>query len=162
LAVVPILRDAADDVPIIALVMQAVEMLRKGSDDAALSVLPLLQPASLRYPFEGGGHAVLRFSKHVNEQALDGRGRMESRLPKHSSVGSVAKKKLICYSGEKRAKEVPFMSDHSQHLFKWCHFQSDIILLCVRWYLRYALSYRDLEEMMAERGLEVDHSTIDR
>ena len=37
-----------------------------------------------------------------------------------------------------------------------------IIVLCVRWYLRYPLSYRDLEEMMAERGLTVDHSTIAR
>ncbi len=46
--------------------------------------------------------------------------------------------------------------------FKWRHFESEIILLCVRWYLRYALSYRDLEEMMAERGLTVDHSTIYR
>jgi transposase-like protein len=35
-------------------------------------------------------------------------------------------------------------------------------LLCVRWYLRYALSYRDLEEMMLERGLHVDHTTIYR
>ena len=43
------------------------------------------------------------------------------------------------------------------NLFKWRHYQSDIILLCVRWYLRYALSYRDLEEMMNERGLAVDH-----
>jgi hypothetical protein len=33
-------------------------------------------------------------------------------------------------------------------------------MLCVRWYLRYSLSYRDLEEMMAERGLAVDHVTI--
>ncbi len=33
---------------------------------------------------------------------------------------------------------------------------------CVRWYLRYPLSYRDLEEMMAERGVQVDHSTIAR
>ncbi|GHO60461.1 hypothetical protein KSB_89360 [Ktedonobacter robiniae] len=48
----------------------------------------------------------------------------------------------------------------AQHPFKWRHFQSDIILLCVRWYLRYALSYRDLEEMMAGRGLSVDHTTI--
>ena len=48
------------------------------------------------------------------------------------------------------------------HPFKWRHFQSDIILLCVRWYLRYALSYRDLEEMMLERGLHVDHTTIYR
>ncbi len=46
--------------------------------------------------------------------------------------------------------------------FKWRHFESEIILLCVRWYLRYALSYRDLEEMMAERGLAVDHTTIYR
>ena len=38
--------------------------------------------------------------------------------------------------------------------FKWRHFQSEIILLCVRWYLRYSLSYRDLEEIMLERGLE--------
>lgn len=49
-----------------------------------------------------------------------------------------------------------------QHPFKWRHFQSDIILLCVRWYLRYALSYRDLEEMMLESGLQVDHTTIYR
>src|SRR5258708_8230976 len=46
--------------------------------------------------------------------------------------------------------------------FKWRHYQAEIILLCVRWYLRYSLSYRDLEEMMAERGLKVDHSTIAR
>ena len=46
--------------------------------------------------------------------------------------------------------------------FKWRHFESEIILLCVRWYLRYSLSYRDLEEMMRERGLQVDHTTIYR
>jgi IS6 family transposase len=48
------------------------------------------------------------------------------------------------------------------NLFKWRHFEGDIILLCVRWSLRYNLSYRDLEEMIAERGLKVDHSTICR
>ena len=46
--------------------------------------------------------------------------------------------------------------------FKWRHFQAEIILLCVRWYLRYSLSYRDLEEIMLERGLHVDHTTIYR
>jgi transposase, IS6 family len=46
--------------------------------------------------------------------------------------------------------------------FKWRHFEAEIILLCVHWYLRYALSYRDLEEMMRERGLHVDHTTIYR
>jgi transposase-like protein len=46
--------------------------------------------------------------------------------------------------------------------FKWRHFEADSILLCVRWYLRYSLSSRDLEEMMLERGLHVDHTTIYR
>jgi len=50
----------------------------------------------------------------------------------------------------------------NQSPFKWRHFESEIILLCVRWYLRYSLSYRDLEEMMLERGLQVDHTTIYR
>jgi IS6 family transposase len=46
--------------------------------------------------------------------------------------------------------------------FKWRHYAPDVILLCVRWYCRYQLSYRDVEEMMRERGLDVDHSTIFR
>jgi len=50
----------------------------------------------------------------------------------------------------------------TQTPFKWRHFEPEIILLCVRWYLRYSLSYRDLEEIMAERGLSVDHTTIYR
>lgn len=49
-----------------------------------------------------------------------------------------------------------------EHPFKWRHFQAEIILLCVHWYLRYALSYRDLEEIMLERGLYIDHTTIFR
>jgi transposase, IS6 family len=54
------------------------------------------------------------------------------------------------------------MSSQSQNPFKWRHFQADVILLCVRWYLRYALSYRDLEELTRERGLHIDHTTIYR
>ena len=46
--------------------------------------------------------------------------------------------------------------------FKWRHYEPEIILCCVRWYLRYALSYRDLMEMMQERGLKVVHTTIYR
>ncbi len=49
---------------------------------------------------------------------------------------------------------------NQQNLFKWRRFEAEIILLCVRWYLRYSLSYRDLEELMRERGLQVDHTTI--
>jgi transposase-like protein len=52
------------------------------------------------------------------------------------------------------------MSDPA--LFKWRHFQADMILCAVRWYLRYALSYRDVEELLRERGLAVDHTTIFR
>ncbi|MFN2393891.1 MAG: IS6 family transposase [Pyrinomonadaceae bacterium] len=44
--------------------------------------------------------------------------------------------------------------------FKWRHFEPEIILLCVRWYCRFQLSYRDVEEMIEERGLEVHHSTV--
>ena len=45
-------------------------------------------------------------------------------------------------------------------LFRGRHFEDAIILLCVRWYLRYSLTYRDLEEIMAERGLSIDHVTM--
>jgi IS6 family transposase len=45
-------------------------------------------------------------------------------------------------------------------LFKGRHFEAEIIVLCVRWYLRFGLSFRNLEELMAERKLNVDHVTI--
>jgi IS6 family transposase len=51
---------------------------------------------------------------------------------------------------------------HKSSPFKWRHFEPAIILLCVRWYCRYQLSYRDVKEMMHERGLDVDHSTVFR
>jgi transposase-like protein len=47
-------------------------------------------------------------------------------------------------------------------MFKGRHFDRTVILLCVRWYLAYNLSLRNLEEMMAERGISVDHATIHR
>ena len=46
--------------------------------------------------------------------------------------------------------------------FKRLHYPVDVIAQCVRWYLAYSLSLRDLEEMMAERGIVVDHSTLHR
>ena len=46
--------------------------------------------------------------------------------------------------------------------FSGRHFPKDVILTAVRWYLRYNLSYRDVEELIAERGIVVDHSTINR
>ena len=47
-------------------------------------------------------------------------------------------------------------------LFKWHHFAPEIIVCGVRWYLRYALSYRDIEGRLLERGLHVDHTTVFR
>jgi len=47
-------------------------------------------------------------------------------------------------------------------MFKGRQFDESVILLCVRWYLAYNLSLRDLEEMIAGRGIAVDHTTIHR
>ena len=45
---------------------------------------------------------------------------------------------------------------------KGMRFPKELILVCIRWYAAYALSYRNLEEMMQERGVSVDHSTVNR
>jgi hypothetical protein len=46
--------------------------------------------------------------------------------------------------------------------FKVSHFEREIVLWGVRWYVAYPISYRQLEEMMEERGVEVDHSSLNR
>ena len=46
--------------------------------------------------------------------------------------------------------------------FKGRHFEAGLIVQAVSWYLRYPLSYRDVEELLLERGLKVDHSTVNR
>src|ERR1700692_4667646 len=46
--------------------------------------------------------------------------------------------------------------------FKGSHFEREVILWGVRWYVAYPISYRQLEEMMQDRGVEVDHSTLNR
>jgi len=51
---------------------------------------------------------------------------------------------------------------NSKSPFKWRHYQSEIILLCVRWYLSYPLSYRQVVEMVNERGLDIHHTTVFR
>ena len=50
--------------------------------------------------------------------------------------------------------------ENLEELFTGRHFDRDVIILCVRWYLRFKLSLRDLVEMMAERGLSLAHTTI--
>jgi transposase-like protein len=52
--------------------------------------------------------------------------------------------------------------DPPRSTFAGFRFPSDVIVLAVRWYLRFGLSYRDLEELLAERGVGVDHVTVYR
>ena len=47
-------------------------------------------------------------------------------------------------------------------IFKGAHFPKEVILFAVFFYVRYTVSYRDLEEIMAERGVVVDHATLNR
>jgi putative transposase len=54
------------------------------------------------------------------------------------------------------------MSETLRRVFMRLHYPVEIILICVRWYVAYPLSLRQLEEMMTERGVAVDHSTIHR
>ena len=46
--------------------------------------------------------------------------------------------------------------------FKGAHFVRDVTLTCVRWRVAYPLSYRQVEELMQERGVSIDHATINR
>ena len=46
--------------------------------------------------------------------------------------------------------------------FKGCHFPKDVILMGIRWYISYPLSYRHVEELMEERGIDLDHATVNR
>jgi transposase-like protein len=55
-----------------------------------------------------------------------------------------------------------FGGEHVMIEFKGSHFERDVILWAVRWYVAYPISYRQLEEMMAEHGVEVDHATLNR
>ena len=48
------------------------------------------------------------------------------------------------------------------NVLKRLHYPLEVILVCVRWYVAYPLSLRNLEEMMAERAIAVDHSTVHR
>jgi transposase-like protein len=56
----------------------------------------------------------------------------------------------------------PGHSSPSRSAFAGFRFPAEVIVVAVRWYLRYGLSYRDVEELLAERGVEVDHVTVYR
>jgi putative transposase len=60
------------------------------------------------------------------------------------------------------SERIVAMSKAMKSVIKRVRFPFDMMLTCVRWYLAYALSFRNLDEMMQERGVFVDHSTIHR
>src|ERR687884_2253310 len=74
------------------------------------------------------------------------------------AVASVETKIRQAWSMRRRCRRVPA----SRSSFAGFRFPPDVITLAVRWYLRYGLSYRDVEELLAERGIEVDHVTVYR
>ncbi len=82
-------------------------------------------------------------------------------LNRENKKGSVAK---ICSFFRLRYTNIVSYHGRSSIMisFKGRHFPKDLILICTRWYVAYPLSYRNIEEMMLERGVEVDNSTINR
>jgi hypothetical protein len=81
---------------------------------------------------------------------------MVVRLPCGSAASAQCELVGICYTHRTFSRKATLIN------FKGHRIEKDIILLCVRWYLAYPLSYRDLEEMMKERGVQVVHSNIYR
>ena len=76
-----------------------------------------------------------------------------------ASNGSVATSETDLISGLLRSTRM-FRVPSISGLFKWRQFEPEVILLAVGWYLRFSLSYRDVEELLAERGLHADHVTV--
>ncbi len=72
------------------------------------------------------------------------------------SKNSIVRAEGMIVSIQNYCQVIPMIS------FKGSHFNKEMILQSVRWYLAYALSYRDTEEIMKERVLDVDHSTLNR
>ncbi len=74
------------------------------------------------------------------------------------SVASTESKIRQAWLMRRRCRRVPALRSS----FAGFRFPPDVITLAVRWYLRYGLSYRDVEELLAERGITVDHVSIFR
>src|ERR687894_787548 len=83
------------------------------------------------------------------------RGRHDGNL---GTVASVESKIRQAWSMRRRCRRV----SASKSSFTGFRFPPDVITLAVRWYLRYGLSYRDVEELLAERGIVVDHVSVYR
>src|SRR5258705_8936640 len=91
---------------------------------------------------------------------------MRQLIPELSSTSGMGlwcnSDRWVCYARVLDEKEPMRKLKDIDGLFNGRHFDREVIVLCVRWYLRYKLSFRDLAEMMAERGLSLAHTTIMR
>jgi transposase-like protein len=92
-----------------------------------------------------------------------GRWRSASRVHNRPRRGTVALA-VTGASGETAGMRTrrPRPTPDARSAFAGFRFPPDVIVLAVRWYLRFGLSYRDLEELLTERGVEVDHVTVYR
>src|SRR5262245_63105805 len=82
------------------------------------------------------------------------------RLRRARSVGALAVAVRHAWTVTSSARPSPVLPPRSA--FAGFRFPPEVIVVGVRWYLRYGLSYRDIEELLAERGVQVDHVTIFR
>jgi transposase, IS6 family len=74
------------------------------------------------------------------------------------AVASAESKTRQAWPMRRRSRRVSSLGSS----FAGFRFPPDVIMIAVRWYLRYGLSYRDVEELLAERGITVDHGTVYR
>jgi hypothetical protein len=74
--------------------------------------------------------------------------------------GSGARNEIFLHTEDIHFKRVRFFGMKSQNVFKWRHYQEEIILQAVRWYLNDSLSLRNVAETMDERGFSMVHTTI--
>jgi hypothetical protein len=95
---------------------------------------------------------------------LDHRDRAGLRIAAHRKAEGSGANALVWHSLNARLREGGALARFRgvDMLFSGRYFDREIILLCIRWYLRFKLSFRDFVEMMEERGLPMAHTTIMR
>src|SRR6185295_1670186 len=98
--------------------------------------------------------------EQIDEEIVERYWRYFMRKKRVRSKDVSALMKRLCCKQDRGGLVRCIVTRKRPALFRGRHFEDVIILLCVRWYLRYSLTYRDLEEIMAERGLSIDHVTI--
>src|SRR6266508_6218665 len=102
-----------------------------------------------------------RRRRPANSRSRDGGGPRRPTSPGSGAVALVAQAP-VGETGAMRPNRYPRPCPAPRSAFNGYRFPSEVITLAVRWYLRFGLSYRDVAELLAERGIQVDHVTIYR